>query len=285
MSTPVIDFHLHAVYYANHSPHVESWLRKIQGKSQAQWQAFVEEYSRPASFSLFLRESGVDYGVVLAEISPLTTGICPNEYVAGFCRGQENLIPFASINPFMVANPRNELVRLAREHCIRGLKLYPSYNYFYPNDRMLYPVYEKAEELQIPVMVHTGSSVFKGSRLKYGDPLLLDDVAVDFPGLTLLMVHSGRGVWYNQSFFLARLHPNVYMEIAGLPPRKLLEYFPELERNADKIIFGSDWPGVASIRENIEAVRGLPLLESTKEKILGGNAARILRIPLKARNG
>jgi hypothetical protein len=278
MSAPVIDFHIHPIYYESYSSSTEGWIMERQGKSRAEWAAFVEEYSRPASFSRFLRESGVDYGVVLAELSPITTGICPNEYVSEFCRGQENMIPFASVNPYMMTSPRKELARLAREFGIRGLKLYPTYNYFYPNDRMLYPVYEKAEELQIPVMVHTGSSVFKGSRLKYGDPLFLDDVAVDFPDLNILMVHSGRGIWYGKAFFLARLHPNLYMEVAGLPPQKLPEYFPELERNADKIIFGSDWPGVACIRKNIEMIRRLPLKESTKDKILGGNAAKLLKI-------
>jgi predicted TIM-barrel fold metal-dependent hydrolase len=67
------------------------------------------------------------------------------------------------------------------------------------------------------------------------------------------------------------------MEIAGFPPLKLLDYFPELEKNVDKIIFGSDWPRLRSIKANIEAIRSLPLSEETKAKILGGNAARILR--------
>jgi predicted TIM-barrel fold metal-dependent hydrolase len=130
--------------------------------------------------------------------------------------------------------------------------------------------------LKIPVMIHTGASVFKGARLKYGDPLWIDDVAVDFPDLTLIQAHSGRGFWYRRAFFLARLHQNVYMEIAGLPPQKLLDYFPELEKNADKIIFGSDWPGLRSIRANIAAIRSRPLSEETKARILGQNAARIL---------
>jgi predicted TIM-barrel fold metal-dependent hydrolase len=158
----------------------------------------------------------------------------------------------------------------------RGVKLYPTYQQFYANDSRLYPLYAKAQEKGIPVMIHTGSSIFRGSRLKYGDPLYMDDVAVDFPELILLMAHSGRGFWYNRAYFLAKLHANVYMEISGLPPQKLLNYFPELERVADKVIFGSDWPGMPHIRRNIEAIRSLPLEEETKEKILGGNAARIL---------
>jgi predicted TIM-barrel fold metal-dependent hydrolase len=101
---------------------------------------------------------------------------------------------------------------------------------------------------------------------------------VDFPDLTLLQVHSGRPFWYDRAFFLSRLHANVYMEVAGLPPQNLLNYFPELERNADKIVYGSDWPGIASVKNNIAAVRALPIKEETKDKILGGNALRILGI-------
>jgi predicted TIM-barrel fold metal-dependent hydrolase len=104
----------------------------------------------------------------------------------------------------------------------------------------------------------------------------MDDVAVDFPELVLLMVHSGRGFWYERAYFLAKLHANVYMEISGLPPQKLLDYFPELERVADKVVFGSDWPGMPHVKRNIEIIRGLQLSGEAKEKILGGNAARIL---------
>ena len=142
-------------------------------------------------------------------------------------------------------------------------------------------MYALAEERGIPVMFHTGSSVFKGSKMKFGDPLLLDDLAVDFPDLTLVQVHSGRGFWYERAYFLSRLHEHVYMEVSGLPPKNLLKYFPELERNADNVIFGSDWPGIGSINENIDSVRALPLKEAAVEKILYSNAKKVLgdRIP------
>jgi predicted TIM-barrel fold metal-dependent hydrolase len=127
-------------------------------------------------------------------------------------------------------------------------------------------------------LIHTGSSVFKGSRLKYGDPLHLDDVATDFPELNLVMAHSGRGFWYDRAFFLSRLHANIYMELSGLPPSKLLTYFPELARNTDKVIFGSDWPAVPRIKENMDAIRALALPPDGVENIMGGNAARLLKL-------
>lgn len=278
MATPIIDFHLHLIHYDKYTPSTAQWIQMNQSVSDMQ--VLIDKYSNPVEFVRFLTENSVDYGVVLAELSPVTTGICTNEYVREFCRNQDKLIPFANINPYLTerGSTAAECRRLLTEEGFRGIKLYPTYNYFYPNDRLVYPIYAVAEELGVPVMVHTGSSIFKGARLKYGDPLYLDDVAVDFPALKLVMVHSGRGLWYNTAFFLARLHENVYMEVAGLPPQKLLGYFPELERNADKIIFGSDWPGVVSIKANIDIINSLPIKAETKEKILGGNAARLLGI-------
>lgn len=232
----------------------------------------------PQGLEHYLTSEGVNYACILAEDSPITTGVVPNQYVAEFCRGRKMFLPFASINPNTVAEPAHELERCVKNLEFRGLKLYPTYQQYYPNERDVYPLYAKAEELGIPVMVHTGSSLLRGARMKYGDPLLIDDVAVDFPDLKIVMAHSGRGFWYEEAFWLARQHRNVYMEISGLPPGNLLSYFPDLERNADKIIFGSDWPFVPSLRKNVEAAKGLPIEESTITKILGLNAQAILPI-------
>jgi len=270
---PVIDFHVHIAQPEHYHPWVIEWMQTLVKEDFLE---YLRRHLSPEGMREVLRESGVDYAVVLAEVSPITTGVTTNEYVAEFCRGVDRLIPFANINPFTTARPAQELERCVRGLGFRGLKLYPTYQYFYPNDPLLYPLYAKAQELGIPVMFHTGSSVFRGSRLKYGDPLYLDDVAVDFPDLVIVQAHSGRGFWYDRAAFLARLHPNVYMEVSGLPPHKLLDYFPDLERLADKVIFGSDWPGVPSIKANIEAIRALPISEEAKAKILGENAARIL---------
>jgi predicted TIM-barrel fold metal-dependent hydrolase len=127
------------------------------------------------------------------------------------------------------------------------------------------------------VTIHTGTSVFPGARSRFGDPMDVDDVAIDFPKLRILLAHGGRPLWMDNAFFVVRRHPNVCLEVSGIPPAKLLEYFPRLEELADKTIWGTDWPspGVKSMRANVDAFLALPLSDETKTKILGSNAERI----------
>ncbi len=271
----IIDFHVHTAYYKTTTKDYDDLLRRAWG-DRTEW--MIQTYSSPEGFLGLMDEAGLDYAVILAELAPITTGIADNAYVAEFCARSPRLIPFASVNPYTSTHPAEELERLVRDLGFQGLKLYPTYQHYYPNDAHIYPLYAKAQELGIPVSLHIGSSIFAGARIKYGDPITMDDVAVDFPELVLLMCHSGRPFWYDKAFALARLHDNLYMEVAGLPPQRLLDYFPGLERLAHKVIYGSDWPGVPTIKENIEAIKGLDMGEDAKAKILGENAAKLLNI-------
>lgn len=275
MSVPIIDSHIHLLYYEKHTQGALDWVKSFHGGEN--WQEFYQEMCDPNNFVKYLRANSVDYGLIFAELCPPITGICSNESVLQFCAGQESLIPIANINPYLTVNMERELQRLV-EAGFRGLKMLPTYQFFYPNEPLLYPLYACAQELQIPVLFHTGSSIFHGTRLKYGDPLYFDDVAIDFPQMNIVLVHGGRGFWYDRALFLARLHPNIYVEIAGLPPQNLMKYFPEIDKITDKVIFGSDWPGVPSIKKNIEAIKQLPLTKEAIDKILGGNAARLLNV-------
>jgi len=273
----VIDFHVHLMNQNSYvNPWVTEFFDKIPRRDGHTYDSLMS--MGPAELDDFLESQGVERAVGLAEVCPVTTGMFENERVIRFCRESKRLIPFCSVNPNMVARPAYELRRYVEEEGFKGLKLYPTYQQFYPNDNNIYPIYTVAEELGIPVMLHTGSSVFRGSRMKYGDPLYLDDVAVDFPGLVILLVHGGRGFWYNTATFLAQLHPNVYVEISGLPPQKLLNYFPNMERLADKFVFGSDWPGVPGISYCTQEIGKLPISDEAREKILGGNARKILKL-------
>lgn len=271
----IIDFHVHTAYYRSRTPAYMELLQRGWG-DRLDW--MLETYSSPQAFLGLMDEAGIDYAVILAELAPITSGIAANEDVAEFCSHSPRLIPFASIDPNTSQNPADELEKWVCHQDFKGLKLYPTYQHFYPNETKLYPLYGKAQELGIPVLLHIGSSIFTGARLKYGDPIYIDDVAVDFPELKLLMAHSGRPFWYEKALALARIHTNVYMEVSGLPPKNLLTYFPELERIAHKVVYGSDWPGVPTIKENITALQSLKINEDAKRKILGENAARLLNL-------
>lgn len=286
----LIDFHVHV----SRSEHERPWVLEFiedQYQDGDLW-SFVDGTLTPEGVRPFLQANGIDWAVALSENSPMTAGHTPHDFVADLCtkanalpdpatgpRGR--LLPFASINPYIDNDLGAELERWVRDHGFRGFKVYPVYQHHYVNDPRLYPLYATAERLGVPMLVHTGSSVFKGARIKYGDPLHLDDVAIDFPNLTILMAHSGRPFWHAQAFWMARQHKNVYMEVSGLPGKKLLEYFPDLERLADKVVYGSDWPGNPYIRRNVDAILALPLKDETKEKILWRNAARILGVEVR----
>jgi len=270
----VIDFHTHLLKKEMVNPTMIQFLESVNPGFCAR----IDEFgANPDLFTGYLKTQGVNHAVVLPEYAPATSAFIPTEEVLRYCRGQDMLLPFISLNPNTHPDMAERLEYYVRECGARGLKLLPSYQFFYPNESRLYPLYAKAQDLNIPVIFHIGSSVFKGTRLKYCHPLFLDDVAVDFPELKIVMAHSGRGFWYDECYFLSRLHKNVYMDITGLPPKKLLSYFPELEKNAEKVIFGSDWPAIPTgIKQNIEAIMSLPMSDPAIEAILHGNAHGIL---------
>ena len=270
----IIDFHTHFVRKELLNP---TWLSFLESVNP-EFFAKMDDFSKnPDPLITYLKTQGVRYAVVLPECAPATSGFVPTEEVIQYCRGQEMLIPFTSMNPNLHSDLAVKLQSYVENCGIKGLKLHPSYQFFYPNEARLYPLYAKAQELRIPIIFHIGSSVFKGTRLKYCDPIYLDDVAVDFPDLKIIMAHSGRGFWYDECFSLSRLHQNVYMDITGLPPQNLLSYFPDLEKNSEKVLFGSDWPTMPTgIGKNIEAIKSLPLSERAIEAILCKTARKIL---------
>ncbi|HEX2174261.1 MAG TPA: amidohydrolase family protein [Dehalococcoidia bacterium] len=265
---PVIDFHMHPAHYDAPTPAFLRWLEEQRGEPVDR---FVARYGSPEAVVELLGHGG-------CRCSILTPGLVSNEYIARFCAASDRLIPFCSLNPYLTGQPGRELRRLVNEEGFRGLKLYPTYQYFFPNDHLLYPNYDAAQDLGIPVMFHTGSSVFPGSRLKYGDPIHLDDVAVDFSEMPIVLAQGGRPFWTEQAAFLARLHRNVYLEISGIPPARLMNWFPELDQIGNKSIYGTDWPGVPTIVENVQAIRDVPISERSKEAILSDTAAKLLKI-------
>jgi predicted TIM-barrel fold metal-dependent hydrolase len=191
------------------------------------------------------------------------------------------LLAFGSVNPRFSADVAGDTARVIGAGA-RALKVHPPHQLFRANAYLdslpsLAALYRTAQDAGVPVTIHTGTSVFPGARSRLGDPMDVDDVAIDFPKLRILLAHGGRPLWMEAAFFLVRRHPNVYLELSGIPPGKLLEYFPRLEEIAAKTIWGTDWPspGVKSMRTNVEAFLALPLPDGAKQAILEGNAERM----------
>jgi hypothetical protein len=207
-----------------------------------------------------------------------------NTWVLGYASADRSrLLAFGSVNPRFSKDVAGDTSRLV-EAGVRALKVHPPHQLYRANayqDTLpsLADFYRTAEQAGMPVTIHTGTSVFPGARSRFGDPMDVDDVAIDFPKLTILLAHGGRPLWMEAAFFLVRRHPNVHLEVSGIPPAKLLEYFPRLEEIAGKTIWGTDWPspGIKSMRMNVEAFLALPLSDAARGAILDGNARQLWR--------
>jgi len=206
-----------------------------------------------------------------------------NDWVADFTRAhRDRLLPVGSVNPLHELDVRSEIRRVL-DLGIRMIKIHPPHQLFSPNAYkrgdlwQVSEIYRECEDRGVPVMFHTGTSVFPKARNVFADPMPIDDVAIDFPNLRIILAHAGRPMYGETAMFLARRHANVYFDLSGIPPKSLLRYVPGLERMADKALWGTDWPspGVASPRANVEAFRALGLGEAVERKVLRENAARL----------
>lgn len=271
----LIDFHTHPYLPADLNPGTRDFVHNVSPTVREHG----DRLSDARYFADLLKRDGVERAVVLPEHCPETSGNVRTESVLDWCaRAPDVLIPFASVHPLLDHEPA-ELFSSYIARGVAGLKLYPSYQFYYPNDRRVYPLYELCQSAGIPLLMHIGSSVIPGTRIKYCDPIHLDDVAVDFPDLNIVMAHGGRGFWYDVCAFLASHFRNVFIDVTGLVPQQLLQHFPNLERNADKFVFGTDWPAMPkSVAHNVAAIRALGLSGAALDRIFYANAAQLLKL-------
>jgi len=209
-----------------------------------------------------------------------------NEEIAELAHKNSDVaIPFASVNPHRGAEGVAMAKRLITEHKVRGFKFHPSVQEFYPNDRMAYPLYEVIAEAKLPALFHTGQTgvgantkAGGGIRLKYSHPMLLDDVAVDFPDMPIVMAHPSFP-WQEEALSVATHKPQVYIDLSGWSPKYfppiLVQYANTLLK--EKILFGSDYPVMAPERW-MEEFDKLPIKPEVRPLILKQNAARLLNL-------
>jgi uncharacterized protein len=278
---PLIDAHVHAARLPTLTMSLEEWTGHFEGGVENLLKLYDDGGTIvPARFDEYMASEGVDVAILFAEYSPKSTGIQAVEDILPIIEhnpGRFRLM--ANLNPHLHYPLVGELKRQISLGAV-GLKLHPVHGTFAPNDRMLYPAYAYCESEDFPIVYHCGTSVFPGATNRYADPALIEDVARDFPDLTIVLAHGGRGWWYDAAAFITLMRPNVHIEISGLPPRKVPDYYSnfDLERLARKMIFGTDWPGVPGPRANARAVADLGLTEETLAGVLHENARRIYRL-------
>jgi predicted TIM-barrel fold metal-dependent hydrolase len=209
-----------------------------------------------------------------------------NEEIAELAHKHSDVaIPFASVNPHRGADGVLLAKKLIKEYGVKGFKFHPSVQEFMPNDRLAYPLYEAIAEAKLPALFHTGQTGVGagrpgggGIRLKYANPMLLDDVAADFPDMPIILAHPSFP-WQEEALSVATHKPQVYIDLSGWSPK----YFPPLLVQyantllKDKILFGSDYP-VITPEKWIEEFDKLPIKPEVRPLIMKGNAAKLLKL-------
>ena len=208
----------------------------------------------------------------------------PNDVVAEFAAANADIaIAFASIDPTRGPQAVREAKRLVASGRIHGLKLHPPLQQFFANDPIAYPLYEVFAEARLPVLFHTGHSGIGtnmpgggGIRLKYGNPIYIDDVAVDFPEMPIILAHPSFP-WQDEAISICLHKPTVYIDLSGWSPKylspALMQYANSLLKH--KVLFGSDYPWITPDRWLADFEK-IAVRDEVRPLILKENAVRLL---------
>ena len=208
----------------------------------------------------------------------------PNEEIAQAARENPDvLIAFASVDPHKGKTGAREARRLVEEHGVKGFKFHPTVQGFHPNDRMAWPIYEVVAEHELPAIFHSGHSGIGsgmrcggGLRLEYSNPMHLDDVAIAFPDMQIVIAHPS-WPWQDEALSVAMHKPNVWIDLSGWSPKyfppQLVQYANTLLK--DRVLFGSDWPLIAPDRW-LKDFEQAGFRDEVKPLILKDNAVRLL---------
>jgi uncharacterized protein len=276
----LIDAHVHAARLPTLKPAWTTWADEF-GDTDALARVYDARGTiDPARFNAYLADQGVDVALVLAEYSPKVTGIQPVEDLLPLTElFGDRFRMIGNINPHLHYPVDEELERQIELGAV-ALKIHPVHGGFAANDRALYPAYAICQDARMPVVVHCGTSTFPGSSNAFADPVLLDDVLRDFRRLDVVLAHGGRGWWYDAAAFMALSSERVWIELSGLPPSRLRDYYAghNWARLTRRMIFGTDWPGVPGIARNARSVAQLCPDEQTAAQVLAGNASRVYNL-------
>lgn len=274
----ITDVHIHIQPWRDVKPRVLDVLRR---EKEAHWDFLLQLMDDPKLLLEVMDRAGVWRVGLVNYPSPDIMGFrdTTNAFAAKYASADpERLLPYGGVHPRFTKDPAGDVDRL-HDLGIRLVKIHPPHQGYPANaytDGLdaLAAVYRRCEERGLPVMIHTGTSIFPGARSKYGNPMELDDVAIDFPDLRIVMAHGGRPLYMAEAFFILRRHRQVWLDVSGIPPTRLLEYFPRLAELAERVVWGTDWPspGVQDMRQNIDQFLALPLGDAHRKAILETNA-------------
>jgi hypothetical protein len=273
----LVDAHVHVPRLSTVSAAWYQWAQDY-GKDEP-WRAVFGPDGDPVPerFDALMAGQGVAVALLFAEYSPRATGVQPAEDllpIIEYHPGRFRLV--ANVNPEVHQDVKKEARRQLNLGAV-AVKVHPVHGGFRPDAKEMFGVYEVCTERRVPLITHTGPSIFPGSTAETGDPNLLRGVAEAFGDLTIVLAHGGRGRWYADAADIALSYPNVWLDLAGLPPKRLPAYYEgfDLARLARKWIFGTDWPGVPGIAANAQAIAGLGLPPDVLAGVLAGNARQV----------
>ena len=210
----------------------------------------------------------------------------PNEEIAeAAAKNPDVMIAFASIDPHKGKMGAREARRLIEEHGVKGFKFHPTVQGFYPHDKMAWPIYEVIAEHNMPAIFHSGHSGIGsgmrcggGLRLEYSNPIHLDDVAIDFPDMQIVIAHPS-WPWQDEALSVAMHKPNVWIDLSGWSPKyfppQLVQYANTLLK--DRVLFGSDYPLITPDRW-MKDFEEAGFRDDVKPLILKNNAMRLLKL-------
>ena len=222
--------------------------------------------------------AGVDKSVLVAiDAETVWDYRVSNELVAeAVSANPDRLIGFASVDPHKGVIARKELRRAVEQDGMKGLKLLPHLTELRVNDRAMYPLYEEARDLGIPVLYHMGTQFHTGTKLKYCRPIDVDEVAVDLPDLKLIIAHFG-WPWYEEALAVAHRNLNVYFNIAGWAPVRIPEFVFNFMKGPvkEKALLGSDYPLVSRQRIMAE-LADVDIVDDVRERLYYKNALEVI---------
>jgi len=283
-SLVAIDIHTHAEMSTRMLPD-EAEAEALEARGR--YFRYTAKHPTIAQMAAYYRERKMAF-VVFTVDQERGMGIkrISNEEVAESAQEHADVaIPFASIDPARGRMGVREARRLIKDFGVKGFKFHPIIQGFFPNDRDVYPLYEVIAEARLPALFHTGQTGIGagmtgggGLKLKYGNPMYLDDVAADFPDMPIVLAHPAVP-WQEEQLSVALHKPNVYIDLSGWSPKyfeaKLVQYANTLLKN--KVLFGSDNPVILPDRW-IADFEKLPIKPEVRPLIMKENAVRLLRL-------